>query len=126
MAANQNANAARANQRIPVQEFAARFQSKKECYNFLTQQVQAYEPPQDTVTIWHLRDQINNTKSFLKCTELKHLAVPHYESLTLEKILGWVLERFPRVVERYFPIKRELLKFPRQVSHLSIAHAFQS
>jgi hypothetical protein len=47
---------------------------------------------------------------------VQHLYVPHYDSLTLEKILAWVKVRSMPFVERYFPIERELLKFPRQVS----------
>jgi hypothetical protein len=68
------------------------------------------------VTTWHLRDMANNTKGMIKATEIKHLSVPFYESLSVEKILEWASQNHPEVVERYFPIQRELLKFPRQVS----------
>jgi hypothetical protein len=53
--------------RVPVAEFAAKFQTKKEAYNFLTQNVKAYCPPQDTVTSWHLRDMASGAKRFIKC-----------------------------------------------------------
>ena len=112
--------AAGGNQRVPVQEFAARFQSKKECYNFLTQDCEAYEPPQDTVTVWHLRDQIRGTKGYIKGSAIKHLAVPHYDNLTLKLIMEWATANYAAVVERFFPQARELEKFPRQVSPLSL------
>ena len=110
--------AARANQRIPVQEFAAQFQTKRECFNFLTQNCEAYEPPVDTVTIWHLKDQINYTKGFIKGTEVKHLTVPHCDNLTLEKILVWLTTHHPNVMNLYFPQTRDLEKFPRKLSEL--------
>ena len=59
----------------------------------------------------------SGVKGFVKCDGMKHLYVPHYEALTLEKILVVADQHYPAVVERYFPIRRELLKFPRQVRH---------
>ena len=109
-------NAAGANQRIPVQEFAARYQTKKEVYDFLTINCEAYQPPQDTITIWHLRDQATGQKGYIKGTEVCHLNVPYYENLTLKEITEWGTEHHPAVMARYFSQKRELNKFPRQVS----------
>ena len=51
--------------------------------------VGAYCPTKDTVTTWHLRDMANNTKGMIKATEIKHLSVPFYESLSVEKIVDW-------------------------------------
>jgi hypothetical protein len=100
-------------ERIPKAEFAAKFQSKLELYHFFSVDVGAYCPPKDTVTTLHLRDMANNAKGWIKAAEIKHLSVPFYESLSIEKILGWAKQHHPAIVERYFPIQRELDKFPR-------------
>jgi hypothetical protein len=116
MAANHRGNLGNQRQHIAVAEFASKFQSKKECYNFLTQEVKAYEPPAETVTLWHLKDQIRGAKGIVKCDDIKHLYVPQYESLSIKKILGWSDREAPMLLERYFPARKELLKMPRQVS----------
>ena len=81
--------------------------------------MKAYCPPQDTVTAWHLKDMVNGTKAFLKCDVIKHLYVPHYETLSVEKILTWTSRTHMLLLDRYFPIERELLKFPRQVGYFN-------
>ena len=73
-----------------VKEFSSKFRTKKEVYDFLTQDVKAYCPPRDTVTIWHLKDLIQGTKKKILYTEVKHLEVPHYDNLALNKILPWL------------------------------------
>lgn len=103
--------------RIPVAQFAAKFSSKNETYTFLTQDVKAYCPPKDTVTAWHLRDLAMGAKGIVKATDLKHLYVPYlHEVLTIETVLAWAKTNHPQYVEHYFPIYKELIKFPRQVS----------
>jgi len=47
---------------VNVQSFAAKYQSKKECYNFLTVDVKAYLPAFETVTIYFLKDVISGRK----------------------------------------------------------------
>jgi hypothetical protein len=58
----------------------------------------AYEPSPQTVTIWHLRDQANGQKKWIKADAIKHLYVPHYESLSIDKILEWAEEHAVRVL----------------------------
>ena len=40
------------NVRMSAKEFAAKFSTKRECFNFLTIDCQAYLPTYDTVTIY--------------------------------------------------------------------------
>lgn len=82
----------------------------------MTQDVKAYCPPKDTVTTLHLRDMAMGRKRFINCDNIKHLFVPHYESLSLEKIIEFVQGSAPAILNDYFPITREMKKFPRQVS----------
>ena len=51
---------------VPVQEFAAKYQTKKEIYDFLTVNCKVVCPPADTVTIWHLRDMMSGVKGCIK------------------------------------------------------------
>ena len=41
---------------VNVREFASKYRSKREVFNFLTLDVKAYLPSYDTVTIYFLRD----------------------------------------------------------------------
>ena len=41
---------------ITAQEFRAKYNSKKECFNFLTVDCKAYLPSYETVTIYFLKD----------------------------------------------------------------------
>ena len=44
---------------VNIQSFQAKYQSKRECYNFLTVQVEIYLPAYETVTIYFLKDIIS-------------------------------------------------------------------
>jgi hypothetical protein len=89
---------AQGKQLVSVAEFAAKYQTKREVYNFLTVDCKAYEPPIQTVSVWHLRDQACGKKLWLKADKIRHLAVPFYENLTVAKILEWVNHHNPTVV----------------------------
>jgi hypothetical protein len=62
--------------RVPVSQVAAKFSTKKEVFDFLTRECDAYCPDKNTVTIWHLRDMANGSKRFVNASEIKHLYVP--------------------------------------------------
>ena len=113
MEGRQNDRQQRARVQIGVAEFAAKFQTKKEVYDFVTLNMKAVCPPADTVTIWHLRDMASGVKGFIKGTDIKHLTVPYYEDLSLDKMLEWARANHNAVVERFFPVDKELKKFPR-------------
>jgi hypothetical protein len=106
-----------------VQAFAAKFKTKREVYNFLTLDCHAYEPAIQCVTVWHMRDQAMGKKGMIRADSIKHLTVPTYEALSLAKILEWGKVNCPTVIERYLPIERELLHFPRQVSRAGQSHS---
>ena len=48
---------------ISAAEFAARFKSKRECYRFLTVEVDCYLPPLANTTIYHMKDLISGAKN---------------------------------------------------------------
>ena len=51
--------------RISSKEFAAKYQSKREIYNFLATDVGIYLPPHDNVTIFFLKELIGGQKRML-------------------------------------------------------------
>ena len=48
--------------KITAKEFASKFQSKRECFTFLTVDCHAYLPAYDTLTIYFLRDLISGKR----------------------------------------------------------------
>jgi len=49
--------------------------------------VKAYLPHPDVVTIFHLRDLAAGKRLKIKCDDVKVLTVPHYEGLSIAKML---------------------------------------
>jgi len=47
---------------ITAAQFASKFNSKREIYNFLTLDVGAYLPQYDTITVYFLKDLIAGSK----------------------------------------------------------------
>ena len=84
--------------RVPVAEFGSKFQSKTEAFNFVSQEMKAYCPPKDVVTAFHLKDMISGVKGHVKGADIQHLAVPQFDSLSLEKILEWANRRYANIV----------------------------
>ena len=104
--------------------FAAKFRSKYEVYQFLTIDVGAVLPPHDCVNVYFLKDIVMGKKLckyltslltvtiVIKETEAKHINVPYYEGLTIEKILEAGIQ-YP-MVKRYLPDDRDVGRLPRQ------------
>jgi len=57
---------ARPNNLVNAKEFASKFRSKREVYNFLTIDVKAYLPGYETLNLYFLRDLVNGQKK-CKC-----------------------------------------------------------
>ena len=75
-------------------EFGAKFKSKREVYRFLAAEVKAYLPAFETITVWHLRDLSAGKKRILKCDKIKHISIPQFEGLSIEKMLEFARD-FP-------------------------------
>jgi len=58
---------------ITSAEFASKFNSKRECYTFLTLSVKAYMPDYRTITIYFLKDLISGKKKYIKQKDIQHL-----------------------------------------------------
>ena len=120
--------------KITSKELAAKFSTKREVYSFLTIDCKAYLPDYSTLTIvsarclqhrpiqsvltsgiflqYFLKDLIAGRKRFLKDHECRHLQVPQYKSLSLDK-LALFINGYPEV-HWYYPDNQEMRKLPKQ------------
>ena len=101
---------------VTAQAFAAKYSNKVEVYRFLSTDCGIYLPSKDTCTIWFLRGLADGTRTRIRSSEVRHLSVPQFEGLSVEKALTWVANR-PNAAQvmRAFPEEaREIRKLPRQ------------
>ena len=61
---------------VSSKEFAAKYRSKREVYNFLATDVGVYLPPYDNVTIYFLKDLIWGKKKMLSAKMVKTIHIP--------------------------------------------------
>ena len=62
--------------RISSKEFAAKYRSKREIYNFLATDVGVYLPPYDNVTIYFIKDLLFGKKKMLSTKMVKTIHIP--------------------------------------------------
>ena len=77
---NQPMQPANANQQqmhsVSSKEFAAKYRSKREIYNFLAADVGVYLPPYDNVTIYFMKDLMFGKKKMLSTKMVKTIHIP--------------------------------------------------
>ena len=71
--ANAGANQA---SRVSSKEFAAKYRSKREIYNFLACDVGVFLPPYDNVTIYFLKDLMAGRKKMISTKMVKTIHIP--------------------------------------------------
>ena len=62
--------------RISSKEFAAKYSSKREIYNFLAADAGVYLPPYDNVTIYFLKDMMGGRKKMLNTKMIRTIRIP--------------------------------------------------
>ena len=62
--------------RISSKEFAAKYRSKREIYNFLASDVGVFLPPYDNITIYFLKDLMAGRKKMLSTKMVKTIHIP--------------------------------------------------
>ena len=126
---------------LSVAEFAAKYHSKREVYNFLAVDAGVYLPaygkcfahrlppsrwpfgsgidpnfshfmPLEQVTIYFLKDLMAGSKKSIQGKNVAWIAIPQYEGLTIDKIAAFVAPY--NVVADYLPHAKELGKLPKQ------------
>ena len=98
--------------KVTTKDFGAKFKGKREVYHFLAHEVGAYLCSYDTVTIWHLRDIMAGKRKMVKGTDVKYIDVPHYENLTIDKMLTYA-SHIPDVMKALPEVEKETLKMSR-------------
>ena len=62
--------------RISSKEFSAKYNSKRECYNFLACDVGVYLPPYKYVTIFFLKELLNGKKKMIHSKGHRSINIP--------------------------------------------------
>ena len=97
---------------MDAKTFGAKFQSKKECYRFLTHDCGAYLAAYQTMTVWHMRDLISGARKRIKEANVKQINVPYFEGLKIESFLQFSADK-PEVMDALPLLERERLALPR-------------
>ena len=96
---------------VSAAAFAAKYRSKRECYNFLAVDANVFLPAYEQVTIYFLKDLISGTKKPIYGNQVRHVTIPQYEGLTLNDIADFVTKHAN--VQPYLPDGKEIQKVPK-------------
>ena len=72
---------------ITVDDFAAKFKSKTDLYIFLTRVGKIYLNPKPDSTQKFLREVMNESKLYIKCSNVDVIKVLHYKQLNVRDLL---------------------------------------
>ena len=97
---------------ISAKEIGAKFKSKREIYRFLSAEVKVYLGEFETMTIWHLRDLASGDRHMIKADDVKHINVPNYTGLNIEKMIAFAKD-YPEAMNA-LPIEDEIKGLHRQ------------
>ena len=78
----------------------------------IDEQCEPYCPTTDCVTIYFLKDLVMARKKKILGKDVRHIAVPQYEGLSIQKMSEFV-SSYPSV-DDYLPIAKEIPKLPKQ------------
>jgi hypothetical protein len=74
---------------VTTAEFAAKFNTKREIFRWLTHDLGIFVPPYDVVTVWHLRDLAAHKRRRIKSKDVEIAEVPFFEGLTVPNMIEW-------------------------------------
>ena len=77
--------------------------------------VMAYLPNYNTVTIFHLRDLVANKRRIIKCDDVKYINIPYFAGLSVEDVLEFAENANAGVALEFLPgPRKELEKMPQE------------
>ena len=95
---------------VTAQQFAAKFNSKREVYRFVAVDCGAYVSSMETMTVWHLRDLASKKRTMIKAKDISHIEVPQFEGLAIEQILDFAKSWRDGAIMMYLPaVHHEIL-----------------
>ena len=56
---------------VSSKQFASKYRSKRELFNFLATDVGIFIPPYESVTVYHLKALMNGSKKMLRTTNIR-------------------------------------------------------
>lgn len=56
--------------RVPVKEWASKYSSKSECYQFVCMELHAYLPGKECVSVYYLRDLIQGKRKIVNVSSI--------------------------------------------------------
>ena len=84
--------------------------------------------PLECVTIYFLKDLVMGRKKRIYGHQVRHIAIPQYENLTIQKIADFVAPH--HLVHMYLPDEKEIPKVPKQwlanVCHTVLKDTFKN
>ena len=89
--------------KIHPQAFAAKFNSKREIWRFLSTDAGVYLPPYDVCTVPYMKDLLAGRCKLIRTKDVKHISVPFFEGLSIKLMLKWA-DTQPGEVLRAFPV----------------------
>ena len=98
--------------KITAQEFAAKLPTKRDVWRFLGNEAKWYLPPEETVTIWHLRDMAMGKRTHIKNSKLRNIHMPHYTGLRFDDLEAEA-KKHPAVMKALPEKLKEWEKLPR-------------
>ena len=127
---------------ISSKEFSAKYNSKRECYNFLASEVGVYLPPFDNVTskyllvkcraprhwlapyliicwnlssvVYYLKELMGGYKKKLSTSLIRTIHIPQYDGLGVKEIRQFLDDKHPEMYEYLPEPSLELPKVPKQ------------
>jgi hypothetical protein len=62
------------------------------------------------MTVWHLRDLSNGQRKIIKCKDISHIEIPHFEGLAIEQLLEFAKYWHQGGIMLYLPkVEHEIL-----------------
>ena len=98
--------------KITAAEFAAKLPTKRDVWRFLGNEAKWYLPPEETVTIWHLRDMAMGNRTHIRNSNLRNIHMPHYKGLKIEQLTEKAMKH-PAVMKALPEKLKEWEKLPR-------------
>ena len=84
-----------------INDVASKCRSKLELYNLLTSEGGMYLPPIQDATQQYIRQLMMGKKNYVKSEDIKVIKVPHYNGLTVAKILNFARNKGD--IQSYLP-----------------------
>ena len=86
---------------------------KNEIHRLAAATIGLFVSPPPTVTIYHIKDMLNGNKEKIYSKDVKHITVPYFDNLTVEDMLDFIANGYPKAVNSLPTRRKETLKMPR-------------